>query len=142
MNKKELTVEDDIHLRTIKDICELFKAPIKKRGFLYPGIAIHPTKKNTTIWWPSTKNRQGWKNIVNEDYSQIIETHENETKHTNHVDNILKNGKEIRYVFLHHKFGKGRETYKFIGKFKLDSDRTNTKNGVIWIKTSDKIKKN
>ena len=58
--KKVISIEDEISLNNIEDICKLFGADFNKtkRGFQRLGGLKHPKKSNYLIWWPSEKTRQ------------------------------------------------------------------------------------
>lgn len=135
-----LRVEDDVQLKTIEDICQLFDANFKKRGFLRPGAVNHPSKEDVIIWWPSTKKRQGWINEVREDESIILETNEDETTRRNHILNALNNPKKERYVFLHNRDNLGIISYKFKGVFRIHEKESTMDKGVIWSRISKEIR--
>lgn len=141
-NKSLLKAEDDVQLRTIEEICDLFDAPFKKRGFLMPGVAVHPKKENVLLWWPSTKKRSGWINSISQDENTIIETHENEDRRHNHVVSELNSPKIERFVFFHHRDNLGMTTYRFKGIYRLNAKESNTEKGIVWSRISNVVELN
>ena len=138
--QERLRVEDDVQLKTIEEICQLFDAPLKKRGYLRPGAAIHPDKENILLWWPSTSNRKGWINQISEDESTILETNEDENTRKNHIKKQLNSQRKERYVFLHNRDMLGMTSYKFKGIYKLNEEESTLDKGVIWSRVSKEIK--
>lgn len=135
----KLRVQDDVQLRTIEEICLLFDAPFKKRGFLRPGATTHPKYEDVVIWWPSTRKRKGWINKISEDESIIIETNENENTRENHLKNESTSSRKKRYVFLHHRNNLGITSYRFKGVYHLDEQKTNAEEGVVWSRISEEV---
>lgn len=135
-----LNAEDDIQLKTIEEICELFDAPFKKRGFLRPGAAIHPERENVLLWWPSTRKRKGWINTISEDESTIWESNENEEIRRSHIHSEINSSRVKRYVFLHNTDMLGMTSYKFKGIYVLDKEETSIEKGVVWKRVSKEVK--
>jgi very-short-patch-repair endonuclease len=132
-NKKNISIEDDLCLNNIEDICKLFSIdPNKtKRGFLRLGGIMYSQEDNLKLWWPSEKSRQGWINKLDLDSKLITETHTDLNKRSEHFAKYKKT-KEKRIVFFHHKDLLGLVSYKFMGVYCYDTERSKPEIGTVW----------
>jgi hypothetical protein len=136
-----IKVEDDIALNNIEAICTLFDADFKKtqRGFLRKGGIPHPRNPAYFLWWPSDNNRQGWSNILSEDWESISETNSDKAKNSSHFEKF-QNTSQKRIVFFHHKDILGLTSYKFIGIFEYDLYKSNLEKNTTWKRTAKMLK--
>jgi hypothetical protein len=90
------------------------------------------------LWWPSEKSRQGWLNKLSSDDQEIIETHSDDIKRTNHFNNLL-NSQEIRIVFFHYKDILGLTSYRFKGIYSYDNVKSTPETGTVWKRISNSL---
>jgi len=140
-SKKIISVEDEVSMNNIEDICKLFNADFNKtiRGFQRLGGLSHPQNNNILLWWPSEVTRQGWLNRLDEIEYSITETHSDEIKKGKHFQDHF-NTKQLRCVFFHYKDILGLTSYKFKGVFAYDSEKSQPAIGTVWKRIDDKIK--
>lgn len=138
--KSNITEADEISFSNIEDICKLFDADFNKtkRGYLRLGGLPHPKNKRYLLWWPSEKSRQGWLNKLSSDDQEIIETHSDDIKRTNHFNNLL-NSQEIRIVFFHYKDILGLTSYRFKGIYAYDNVKSTPETGTVWKRISNSL---
>jgi hypothetical protein len=137
--KKMIEVNDNINLKTIDEIGFLFDTPIKKRGFLKPGAVKYDKDGFSEIWWPEKKEKNNWKNDFQNDFEFITEQHTDPStskKHLNHYTNNYPNCKRI--VFFKYKDELGFNYYKFVGCFKLNTNKSIEENKLVWERFSMK----
>lgn len=139
-SKNIFSIEDEVCLKTIEAICELFGADANKtkRGYLRRGTIAHPKNSNVELWWPSATSRQGWQNSYDEKNQLITETHSDTNVKEDHFRRHF-NTKAIRYVFYHYKDVLGFKNYKFKGVFAYDSENSNEEVGTIWKRIGTQI---
>lgn len=137
---KRISIKDEVSLNNIEDICHLFNADFKKtkRGYLSRGGINHPTLDNLHIWWPSAFTRSGWLNTINSDETEIIESNKDINTRKNHFKEY-QNSSQKRCAFFHYKDVLGITSYKFKGIFSVDKNKSNSKDGIVWKRTSDYI---
>ena len=138
--KSNINQADEISFGNIEDICKLFDADFNKtkRGYLRLGGLPHPKNNRYLLWWPSEKSRQGWLNKLSSDDLEIIETHSDNGKRTNHFNTLL-NSQEIRIVFFHYKDILGLTSYRFKGIYAYDNIKSTHETGTVWKRISNSL---
>jgi len=138
--KGTISIQDEVSLRTIEDIAQLFDIePNKtKRGFLRIPSIEHPKFSNYLLWWPAEKKRSGWVNTYDEVKATITETHTNPEKKANHYHEF-SNKENTRIVFFHYKDILGVNNYKFVGIFKNDNNLSNENIGTVWVRVGEQL---
>lgn len=132
-NRGVLRVEDYISINTIDEIAEIFGAKLKHRGYLRAGGADIPNKTGWTAWWPNTKNPV-WTNIVNPEETEIREF-KNDGGSKFLEDNMNQDIKKV--TFIKDRDWLGNESYRFIGVFELDKEKSSSEGKCVWRKFSD-----
>ena len=143
----KLLVKDRPICRRVDDVCQLFGAKPKRRGFQYFGATMCPTMERTQIWWPyicEQENYAGWKNepvVVN---GEVIEIREMNVKDKTTNDDVLEKniGDNLRRVVFANIAGTKCESgycYQFLGLFELDKERSLREGVGIWRRTATEI---
>ena len=140
-NKGSISLSDEVAFHTIEDICLLFEADYKKtqRGFLRKGGISNPKNTSQIIWWPSEYSRSGWLNKLDDVNGIITETHSDPVKKSEHYKQHIKEN-QTRIVFYHYKDILGQTTYKYVGVFTNDKEKSNPDIGTVWKRIGDKLK--
>lgn len=118
-------------LRTIDDVCAVFGAVPKHRGFLRVGATPVPGKNDLDIWYPIANNGKGWINERRQSDEVIAEYHENEAKRISHVSTVVTENKQ-RVVFFRDEDALGMVLYRFLGVYQLDIPESKKQNKCIW----------
>lgn len=136
IEKKEISVSDNVAFRVIVDVCKTFGLDYK--DYQRAG-AKHPYEKDTLLWFPKLFDNKDWKNSLDEEKG-IIQTSciMGDQEQRNHVDARLADPIKKRIVFAKVKDNLGDVKYRFRGVFRMDEKNTNYKNGVVWNKISNK----
>jgi hypothetical protein len=135
-----IALSDEVAFHTIEDICSLFDADYRKtkRGFLRKGGIRSPNKPELFVWWPSEKPRSGWLNSFDEVAGTITETHSDEGKKRDHY-NWHAQEVHTRIVFFHYKDILGRTTYRYVGVFVNDRERSTAEIGTVWTRVGEEF---
>lgn len=139
-----VNVSDNINLRTIDDIGLLFNVEIKNRGFLKAGAVKYTKDGFSEVWWPSSEiKKSNWENKFENDFEKITEKNLTENKGNSHVQHYINNNPECkRIVFFKYKDELGFNFYKFVGCFKLNSEKSTDENQLVWERFSSHHKLN
>ena len=130
-----LSVKDDISLYTIDDIAAVFGTRPKHRGFLRAsGVAV-PNKPDEVVWWPNTSHRK-WDNSLQEDGVTITEYPRNESERAAHVKQHIGSN-EKRIVFLRYTDMLGLTSYRFMGVYQMNKERSVKENRCVWERISE-----
>ncbi len=114
-----LHVEDNVSMRTIEDIANIFGTKPKYKGYLREGGTWVPNKiGEELIWWPNSHHRS-WKNIPSADNTTILEYPINENARKKHLNDHI-NSNVQRITFIKDKDWLGINTYKFVGVYQLN----------------------
>ena len=125
-----LNIEDNPSLRTVDQICSLFKAKVPKNGFLRKGGVIHPENSDLLIWWPSAKNNN-FDNVINNEENIIIERSIKEEKRNSHYDGLI-NKNINRLTFFKDKDFLNFTFYRFKGIYAIDKEASSPEKGITW----------
>lgn len=138
-----ISTSDEVSFFTIEDICLLFDADYQKtkRGYLRNGAIANPKNTNQLIWWPSERPRSGWLNNFDEIAETITETHSDPKKQSDHYD-AHANRTQIRICFFHNKDILGLISYKYVGVFINDKEKSNPEIGTVWKRVGNKLNLN
>lgn len=128
--KGYLSVDEDDYFRTIDDICEVFGAKAKHKGFLRAGGADHPTISKLKIWWPN-KEHSIWKNELDKEGEIILEYNQDEKKRIEHLNRYINNP-ETRIVFFKERDDLGICLFKFVGLFEINKEKSNKEKKLVW----------
>lgn len=137
ISEKKIKVEQNISLRTIQEVSELFNKGYKATQRCY----FSTSKANEKVWCPTLKI---------EDNDCKLNKYENEISHDcKYIYEINKKDKsfykdtkydsEIRITFLKYKDETGSKRYKFKGVYKLNRTLTNKRKQRVWKKIGNTI---
>ena len=131
-----LRVEDNVSLNTIDDIATIFGTAPKHKGFLRVSAVWVPNKENKDlVWWPN-ENHSKWCNKLSNDKLTITEYPKAESERRGHVMSHIDKGVK-RITFLKYTDWLGMNTYRFVGVFQLDSEKSIKANKCVWVRISD-----
>ena len=134
-----LSVEDNVSLNTIDDIAAVFGTKPKHKGFLRVSAVWVPTKENQElVWWPNTSHSK-WCNELSPDKLTITEYPKVEKERRTHMLSHLDKGVK-RITFLKYTDWLGMNTYRFVGVFQLNREKSLKENKCIWERASDTYK--
>ena len=132
IKKGYIDAKDDVKLRTLQDISELFNKKYKKNQHSYFSIDI---LKQIYCWCPKVRieknefKKNHYENIILNGGKYILEiSKQNNNKFL--TDAIKKD--EIRYVFCYYKDECSKYMYKFRGIYKLDKMKSNKLKIRVW----------
>lgn len=129
-----LSVKDGVSLYKIDDIAAVFGTRPKHRGFLRAsGVAV-PGKPDEVVWWPNTSHRK-WENSLQEDGVTITECPRNESERAAHVRQHIGSN-EKRIVFLRYTDMLGLTSYRFMGVYQMNKERSTNENRCVWERIS------
>lgn len=136
INKGSIELKDYCAFNRIVDCINCFGKEYKtwRRG----GVP-HPKEKDTLIWCPKFYENEGWENSISEDEKEIREISTKPEIIKNHIDNQL-NSEDYRIVFARVKNNLGEIMYRFKGKYKINREKTNYTEGVLWERVSECVK--
>lgn len=134
-----LRVEDNVSLNTIDDIAAIFGTKPKHKGFLRVSAVWVPAKENKElVWWPNTSHPK-WRNELSPDKLTIMEYPKMECEREGHLKYHLDKGVK-RITFLKYTDWLGINTYRFVGVFQLNRERSLQENKCVWERISDTYK--
>lgn len=121
INLGYIDFKDNVSFNTQNDV---FKCFGKNYKTTYWRCAIkHPNEKNTSVWCPKFFEHKDWYNEVSEDYS-IIKT-KSKKGDINFIESCKKtNENPFTYVFGHIISPLGNKSYKFLGLYKFNYDKS------------------
>ena len=132
-NRGIIRVEDNVNLTKIDDIGELFNVRIINRGFLKAGAARYDKDGFSEVWWPSAAKRSNWENKFSDDFEIITERNLDTSKAEAHVRGAVTNIPNFkRIVFFKYRDNLGFDYYKFVGCFKLNTQRSLQEQQLVW----------
>ena len=138
-----ISVEENVNLRTIDEIGFLFGEKVMNKGFLKAGAVRYTKDGFSEVWWPSEIKKSNWENKFENDFEIITEKNLLESKANHHVQHYVNNNPECkRIVFFKYKDELGFNFYKFVGCFKLNSNRSLNENQLVWERFSKTYKLN
>ncbi len=130
-----LKIDDNVSLNTIDDIAVVFGTKPKHRGFLRAsGVAV-PKCANEIVWWPNEKHSK-WCNELSPDKLTITEYPKEESERRGHMMSHIDKGVK-RITFLKYTDWLGMNTYRFVGVFQLDKEKSIKENKCVWVRISD-----
>lgn len=130
-----LSVKDEVSLYTIDDIAAVFGTRPKHRGFLRAsGVAV-PNKPDEVVWWPNTSHRK-WENSLQKDGVTITECPRNESERAAHVRQHIGSN-EKRIVFLRYTDILGLTSYRFMGVYQMNKEKSVKENKCVWERISE-----
>lgn len=136
-----LTVEDEVSLNTIDDIAAVFGSIPKHKGFLRVSAVWVPGKENRElVWWPNTSHSK-WCNELSPDKLTIMEYPKAEKDRKAHMLSHLDKGVK-RITFLKYTDWLGVNTYRFVGVFQLNKEKSIKENKCVWERVADTYKLN
>lgn len=133
-----IDVEDGVAFRTIVDAANCF-------GCTYEGMqraaVKHPKEANKILWFPKLYTNDEWENAISNDENTITEKSLNTEKAEEHIIKAKseKNAQTTRIVFARVRSPLGDVMYRFKGEYKLNVERTNFENGVIYERVSKRV---
>ena len=131
-----LRVNDNVSLNTIDDIATIFGTAPKHKGFLRVAAVWVPNKENKElVWWPNTAHPK-WINELSTDKLTITEYPKAESERRGHMMSHIDKGVK-RITFLKYTDWLGMNTYRFVGVFQLDSEKSIKENKCVWERISD-----
>ncbi len=133
-----IKVTDNVSLNTIDDIAAIFGTKPKHKGFLRASGVVVPKHTNETIWWPNTSHSK-WCNVLSPDKLTITEYPKVESEREGHMRSHLNKG-EKRITFLKYTDWLGMNTYRFVGVFQLNKEKSIKENKCVWERISDTYK--
>jgi hypothetical protein len=129
-----LSIDENITLNTIEEICALFNADFSKtkRGFRRVGGIPHPRVKEIFLWWPSIDSkRANWINRISDDEKTIVERYDSDDEEiVSHKS--PDNPDKDRVVFIHTKDVFGIVGYKFVGVFRYNDSKSAEQKASVW----------
>ena len=131
-----ISVSENVSLNTIDDIAAIFGTKPKHRGFLrVSGISVPNKENKEVVWWPNTSHSK-WCNELSPDKLFITEYPKKESERHGHLmSHIDKNIKRI--TFLKYTDWLGMNTYRFVGVFQLNKEKSIKENKCVWERISD-----
>ena len=134
-----LRVEDNVSLSTIDDIAAVFGTKPKHRGFLRASdVWVRDKENQDLVWWPNTTHPK-WCNELSPDKLTIREYPKAEAEREGHMKYHL--GKGVRRItFLKYTDWLGMNTYRFVGVFQLNPEKSLKENKCVWERISDTYK--
>lgn len=133
IQKRKILVEDNVVLKKHVDVCKCFGLNYKRHQ---RGDAKHLKEKDTIIWFPKLYDNGVWKNSISDDEKLISEELVSSNKKWNnnleHLKYALKHNNQNRIVFAHSKNNLGETLYRFKGVFKLNIEKSNSKQKCIY----------
>jgi len=139
VNKKEIKVSQNVSLRTIQEVSELFNKGYKKGNRI---CYFSTSKNNEMVWCPTLKvedddcKSNDWENEMSRDGKYIYEINKKDDKL---YEGIEYGDNEIRIVFPKYKDATGLIRYKFKGIYELNRNLTNKKQQRVWEKIGDSL---
>lgn len=116
-----IDTKDNVSFQTQNDVFKCFGKLYEKR---YWRCSIkHPSEKNTSVWCPKFFEHKDWYNELSEDYS-VIKTKSKNKDHN--LEDLCKRDKKVpyRYVFGHIISPLGGKSYKFLGLYKFNYNKS------------------
>lgn len=131
-----IDLKDDVAFKRAVDGANCFGCNYK--GF-QQGSVKHPRETDNRIWFPKLYQNELADNWISDDEEVIKETRV--LSHT--VEDFIdkwRNKEQFRIIFARVKSPLGDIMYRFKGEYKLDQDATNYENGLVWRRTSTRVK--
>lgn len=133
-----IDTKDNVAFKTIREACNCFGHNYK--GFQRAG-ASHPDP-DIMLWFPKLFPNGKWNNQISKDENVITERHEDDDDARLHVSMHLdtsNNRKHQRIVFAKVRGNLGDVLYRFRGHYKLDTEKSNEEQGLIWRRVSTRV---
>ncbi len=136
-----IDVEDDVAFRTMVDAANCFGHSYKAKS-IWKGAVPHAMEQDKILWFPKLYKNAEWDNTISNDEKTITEKCLDVEEAERHIIEAQseKNAKLTRLVFARVKSSLGDVMYRFKGEYKLDVEKTNFANGVIYERTSTRVK--
>lgn len=138
-NKGFISLEDNAEFRVMEEAVQCFKRfsiPSQRACF------EHPMEDNTSIWFPNIAElKDNWMNIEKNNGNIIYEINIDSLSNKKHIESFTTNpeNKDIRPIRV--TFTKGKKGgYIFKGVYKVDISKSNTKDGLAWVRFETKAK--
>ncbi|HPN30761.1 MAG TPA: hypothetical protein PKY81_07375 [bacterium] len=142
IEKGYIDVEDKVSFYKISDIIKCFG----ENKSIQQGGVKHPKEKDVLLWWPKLylndirPENIEWLNEISDDENTITEINKNPERAQAHIELVKKEKEHIRIVFAKIKDALGDNMYRFKGKYELNINQSNFKNGLIWKRISSRVK--
>lgn len=133
-----IDIADGVAFKTIKDACNCFGHNYKN---YMRGGATHP-ETDIMLWFPKLFPNGEWNNQISMDEEIITERNEDNDKAREHVLGHIRNKekhKHKRIVFAKVKGNLGDTLYRFKGLYKLDTEASNEKVGLVWLRLTTRV---
>ncbi len=131
-----LRVDDNVSLNTIDDIAAIFGTKPKHKGYLRALAVWVSNKENEElVWWPNEMHSK-WCNKLSDDKLTLTEYPKEESEREGHMKSHLTEGVK-RITFLKYTDWLGMNTYRFVGVFQLNKEKSIKENKCVWERTSD-----
>lgn len=140
IKKGYIDIVDNVSFKTISDACNCFGH--NYRGYQRAG-ARHSNESEVLLWFPKLFLNADWDNSISSDESIIIEKNLNPERTSRHVQRIKNDPsreKHQRIVFAKVKGNLGDVLYRFRGLYKLDLQKSNETDGLVWKRIASKVK--
>jgi len=138
IREKEIKVNQNVSLRTIQEVSELFNKGYTATQKCY----FSTSKENEMVWCPTLKiedddcKSNKYENEISSDGKTIYEINK---RNEDLYKGIKYDDKEIRIAFPKYEDATGSKRYKFKGIYKLNRKKTNKKQQRVWEKIGDSI---
>ena len=131
-----IKVDDNVSLNTIDDIAAIFGTKPKHKGFLRVSAVWVPNKENKDlVWWPN-ENHSKWCNKLSDDKLTITEYPKDGSERHGHLMSHIDKGVK-RITFMKYTDWLGMNTYRFVGVFELNKEKSIKENMCVWERISD-----
>ncbi|OIN60713.1 AbaSI family restriction endonuclease [Arsenicibacter rosenii] len=137
IGKGFIDISDDCSFFRKHEAASCFGKSFKNYSLQY-GEVQHPTELNKSLWFPKLYANEKWNNLISNDEKIITEYSKSEDIQLT-IEKVLKKGYLNRIVFARVKSSLGDTMYRFKGEYELDLLNTNSVNGLIWRKVSDRV---
>jgi len=131
-------LNDDVAFPTMVDTVKCFGRTYKPNG-VWKGGVKHPKEWGKMIWFPQLYYNGKWNNSISDDETVIYEKPANENDLGEHLEESLRTAGVQRIVFAKVKSPLGDTMYRFKGEFKVDMEKTNSQNGVVFKRIGERV---
>ena len=135
-----IDVEDGVAFRTMVDAANCFGRTYNPKS-IWRAAVKHPKETDKILWFPKLYTNDEWENAISNDESIITEKNLDTEEAEGHITEAKseKNAQTTRIVFARVRSPLGDVMYRFKGEYKLNVERTNFENGVIYERVSKRV---
>ena len=137
IDKGCIELKDNCSFKTMVDAANCFGHNIKPKG-IWRGGVNHPNEGGKLIWFPKLYKNKDWENSISLDENIITEISANSDNIKPHIDSIIQSNIFNRIIFARVKGPLGDIMYRYKGEYKLNENKTNYNNGLIWERIKEK----